>query len=106
MLRLSQHVLSLPRYERLEGRRIMKRIKSRLYHEEKVKMRQEWTVKQAVDDIERQIRGESLSSIARTQNARPMGAAQQYVRPRPPPSSVLGRPLHLPCPPYAENRLH
>ncbi|KAJ4394460.1 hypothetical protein N0V93_003678 [Gnomoniopsis smithogilvyi] len=77
--RLSQQLERLPRYDRTEGRRQINRVRARLRRETKEQVRKEFTIQQAVDDIERQIKGQSFADTARARGARAMNAAQKRL---------------------------
>lgn len=78
LLRIQEQVNKLPRLDREDGRRHYNKVRARLYRERKTQIRETWTVQQAVE-VERNIRGETISNSNRTRSSRPMGAAQRYV---------------------------
>jgi hypothetical protein len=79
LLSIRNEVNEKPRFERQDGRRYYNNARARLCQRKKAKVREDWTVQQAVEDIERNIRGETISKANRSRSSRPMSAAQRYI---------------------------
>lgn len=76
---LRQQVDNMPRFERSEGRRRIKKLKDRLYRQKKKEVRKEWSIQQAVSDIESQLRGTASVDQAtmKARQCKPMSAPHQ-----------------------------
>ncbi|KAF5520978.1 hypothetical protein CGCA056_v007802 [Colletotrichum aenigma] len=81
VVRLTRALERLPRRSKQskQTRQAIRKEKERLRRELKQKIRQEWTDKQAIDDIERQIKGVGFAKIATGGTSRPQGQAQKRL---------------------------